>query len=221
MTVIEKSHFYLETGRALGEVLDALKELESTHPQWLQDAKEILENNCKTGHFTISSTSIKNMENCFVDGDIYSAYFGLRQLDILFNRKKHYFDDAKSEEDRLCMALKDTLEAFQNYADIYVEEKLNAMNEEDRRVFFLKMRKWSLLKNQSANATNEISTLICKEGSKKSHPILLEISLAQEIYLQAKFQEEKQLKDLSSEDQTRLKGFITDFETAKLEFWKI
>lgn len=221
MTVIEKSHFYLETGQALAEVLDALKELECTHSKWSQEAKEALEKTNKSGHFTISLSSINDMKKCFKNGDIYLTFFGLRQLDILFYRKKHYFDDTKNEEGRLTLALKDALEAFQKYADTYVEEKLNAMNDEDRQAFFVKLRNWSLLRIQGANATNEISTLICKEDTQKPHSILLEISLAQEIYFQAKYQQESHLKDLSDEEQNTLNAFIADFEKAKLDFWQI
>lgn len=221
MTVIEKSHCYLETGQALAEVLDALKELKCTHPKWLQDAKEALEKNDKPGHFTISLPNINSMEKHFENGDIYLTYFGLRQLDILFYRKKHYFDDSKNEEGRLTLAIKDAIEAFQSHADDYVEEKLNAMNDEDRQAFFMKLRKWSLLRIQGANATNEISTLICKEGTQKPHPILLEISLAQEIYFQAKYQQESHSKDLSEEEQKALNDFIANFEKAKLDFWQI
>ena len=221
MTVIEKSHFYLETGRALAEVLDALKELEYTHPKWLQGAKKELENHNKSGHFTISLPSINGIEKYFSDGDIYLTYFGLRQLDILFYRRKHFFDDSKNEEGCLTLALKNALEAFQKYADAYIEEKINAMNYEDRQTFFAKLRKWSLLRIQGANATNEISTLVCKEGTQKPHTIMLEISLAQEIYFQAKYQQENYLKDLSDEEQNTLNSFITNYEIEKLDFWQI
>jgi hypothetical protein len=221
MTAIEKSHFFFEAGKALENVLDALDELDSVHENWLQDAKEALEKDTRTGYYTVSLPDIQAIKNSFLEGDIFSTYFGINQLCILFYRKKHYFDDSKSEEEQLNLELNKASETFRKYADSYVEDRLSTMREEDEEAFYRKLRRWSLIRGRGANSTNEISALICKESTTKPHPILLEVSLAKEVHLQALYQNEYHLKDLPEDEQRILKAFIVRFESAELQSWRI
>ncbi len=220
MTVIEKAHFYLEIGKVLEDILDTLGELESAHQNWLQDAKNTLENSTDPGRFTVSLKDIQNIRDKFLEGDFYAAYFGIKQLGLLFYRRRHYFDDSRPEEEHLELILRESAQTLNKHADSYVEDKLNAMDEQDREKFLAKLRKWSLIRSQGANSTNEISTLICKEATTTPHPILLEISLSKEIYLQAYYQRDNP-QNLSEDEKKKLKDFITSFETAELQSWKI
>jgi hypothetical protein len=95
------------------------------------------------------------------------------------------------------------------------------MSEQERQKFLAKLRKWSLLRRQGANATNEISALICKENTSTPHPVLLEISLSKEIYYQANYQREKRSQNLSENEKELLDIFVKDFESAELQSWKI
>lgn len=221
MTVIEKSHFYLEIGKILVVILDALSELESVHHNWLQEAKNALENSSETGRFTVSLADIQNIKDSFIEGDFCATYFGINQLHLLFYCKRYYFDDSKSEEEHLGNILRDNTQTFRKYADSYTEDKLSAMSEQDQQKFLTKLRKWSLIREQGANSTNEISALIRKESTTTPNPILLEISLAKEIYNQANYQHEEHLQDLSMNKIRLLNDFIACFESAELQSWTI
>lgn len=221
MTVIEKSHFYLEMGKVLVVILDALRELESIHHNWLQDAKNTLENSSETGRFTVSLADIQNIKDSFIEGDFCATYFGINQLHLLFYCKRYYFDDSKSEEEHLGNILRDNAQTFRKYADSYTEDKLSTMSEQDQQKFLTKLRKWSIIREQGANSTNEISALIRKESTTTPNPILLEISLAKEIYNQANYQHEEHLQDLSMDEIRLLNDFIISFESAELQSWTI
>ena len=221
MTVIEKSHFYLEIGKILVVILDALSELESVHHNWLQEAKNALENSSETGRFTVSLADIQNIKDSFIEGDFCATYFGINQLHLLFYCKRYYFDDSKSEEEHLGNILRDNVQTFRKYADSYTEDRLSAMSEQDQQKFLTKLRKWSLIREQGANSTNEISALIRKESTTTPNPILLEISLAKEIYNQANYQHEEHLQDLSMNEIRLLNDFIACFESAELQSWTI
>ena len=99
MTAIEKAHFFLEIGKTLEEILSALDELEEAHRNWLQDAKDVLEQDNDFGTFTISIEDISRIKDSFLEDDFYATYFGIKQLNLLFFRKRHFFDDAKSQEE--------------------------------------------------------------------------------------------------------------------------
>ena len=221
MTVIEKSHFYLEIGKILVVILDALSELESVHHNWLQEAKNALENSSETGRFTVSLADIQNIKDSFIEGDFCATYFGINQLHLLFYCKRYYLDDSKSEEEHLGNILRDNAQTFRKHADSYTEDKLSAMSEQDQQKFLTKLRKWSLIREQGANSTNEISALIRKESTTTPNPILLEISLAKEIYNQANYQHEEHLQDLSMNEIRLLNDFIACFESAELQSWTI
>lgn len=218
MTAIEKSHFYLEIGQVIAGVIEALKELEDKHTKWLQDAKHSFEEDNKAGHFTVSIKDIEKIEGSFLDGDIYSTYFGLRQLNILLCHKGCFFDETRSEEEALKLILKEALGTFRDHSDKYIEEKLSEMTQENSRAFYKKLRIWSLLKKQGANATNEISTLICRESTQKPRSILLEISLSKEVFLQAKYQQENYLEILAEDERTAPNNLIASIEAAELDF---
>ena len=220
MTVIEKAHFYLEIGQALKDILDALDDLESVHKNWLQDAKNTLENSTNPGQFTVSLKDIQGIRDNFLEGDFCAAYFGVKQLSLLFYRRRHFFSDTRPEEEHLELILRESAQTFNKHADSYVEDKLNAMSEQNREKFLAKLRKWSLIRGQGENATNEISTLICKEATTAPRPVLLEISLSKEIYLQAYYQRDNP-QTLSEDEKKKLEDFIASFETAELQSWKI
>ena len=95
------------------------------------------------------------------------------------------------------------------------------MSEQDQQKFLTKLRKWSLIREQGANSTNEISALIRKENTTTPNPILLEISLAKEIYNQANYQHEEHLQDLSMDEIRLLNNFIACFKSAELQSWTI
>ena len=221
MTVIEKSHFYLEIGKILVVILDALSELEAVHSNWLQDAKNTLENSSETGRFTVSLADIQNVKDSFLEGDFCATYFGINQLHLLFYCRRYYFDDSKSEEEHLGNILRDNAQTFRKYADSYTEDRLSVMSEQDQQKFLTKLRKWSLIREQGANSTNEISALIRKENTTTPNPILLEISLAKEIYNQANYQHEEHLQDLSMDEIRLLNNFIACFKSAELQSWTI
>lgn len=221
MTVIEKSHFYLEIGKILVVILDALSELEAVHSNWLQDAKNTLENSSETGRFTVSLADIQNIKDSFLEGDFCATYFGINQLHLLFYCRRYYFDDSKSEEEHLGNILRDNAQTFRKCADSYTEDRLSAMSEQDQQKFLTKLRKWSLIREQGANSTNEISALIRKENTTAPNPILLEISLAKEIYNQANYQHEEHLQDLSMDEIRLLNNFIACFKSAELQSWTI
>lgn len=221
MTVIEKSHFYLEIGKILVVILDALSELEAVHSNWLQDAKNTLENSSETGRFTVSIADIQNIKDSFLEGDFCATYFGINQLHLLFYCRRYYFDDSKSEEEHLGNILRDNAQTFRKYADSYTEDRLSVMSEQDQQKFLTKLRKWSLIREQGANSTNEISALIRKENTTTPNPILLEISLAKEIYNQANYQHEEHLQDLSMDEIRLLNNFIACFKSAELQSWTI
>lgn len=221
MTVIEKSHFYLEIGKILVVILDALSELEAVHSNWLQDAKNTLENSSETGRFTVSLADIQNIKDSFLEGDFCATYFGINQLHLLFYCRRYYFDDSKSEEEHLGNILRDNAQTFRKYADSYTEDRLSVMSEQDQQKFLTKLRKWSLIREQGANSTNEISALIRKENTTTPNPILLEISLAKEIYNQANYQHEEHLQDLSMDEIRLLNNFIACFKSAELQSWTI
>ena len=221
MTAIEKAHFFLEIGKTLEKILAALDDLEEAHQNWLQDAKDVLEQDNDFGTFTITIEDILKVRGSFLEDDFCATYFGIKQLNLLFFRRRHFFDDAKSQEEHLELTLREGLQVFNKYADPYVNDKLNAMSEQKRQKFLAKLRKWSLLRGQGANTTNEISTLICKESPSMPHPILLEVSLSKEIYYQANYQRNKHSQDLSEDEKRLLDIFIKDFESAELQSWKI
>lgn len=221
MTAIEKAHFLLEIGKTLEEILTALDELEEAHQNWLLDAKDVLEQDNDFGTFTISIEDILKVRDSFLEDDFCATYFGIKQLDLLFFRRRHFFDDAKSQEEHLGLILREGLQVFNQYADPYVDDKLNAMSEQERQKFLAKLRKWSLLRGQGANTTNEISALICKESTSMPHPVLFEVSLSKEIYYQANYQRKKHSQDLSEDKKRLLDIFVKDFESAELQSWKI
>ena len=221
MTAIEKAHFFLEIGKALEEILDALDELEEEHQNWLQDAKGVLEQNNDSGSFTTSIEDITKIRQSFLEGDFCATYFGIKQLNLLFYRRRYLFNDTRPQEEHLELTLREGIQVFNKHADLYVDDKLNAMSEQEQQKFLAKLRKWSLLRGQGANTTNEISALICKENTSTPHPVLLEISLSKEIYYQANYQREKRSQDLSEDEKRLLDIFVKDFESAELQSWKI
>lgn len=221
MTAIEKAHFFLEIGKTLEEILSALDELEEAHRNWLQDAKDVLEQDNDFGTFTISIEDILKVRDSFLEDDFCATYFGIKQLNLLFFRRRHFFGDAKSQEEHLGLVLHEGLQVFNQYADPYVDDKLNTMSEQERQKFLAKLRKWSLLRGQGANTTNEISALICKESPSMPHPVLFEVSLSKEIYYQANYQRNKRSQDLSEGEKRLLDIFVKDFESAELQSWKI
>lgn len=221
MTAIEKAHFFLEIGKTLEKILAALDNLEEAHQNWLQDAKDVLEQDNNFGTFTISIEDILKVKGSFLEDDFCATYFGIKQLNLLFFCRRHFFDDTKSQEEHLGLILREGLQVFNQYADHYVDDKLNTMSEQERQKFLAKLRKWSLLRGQGANATNEISALICKESTSMPHPVLLEVSLSKEIYYQANYQRNKRSQDLSEDGKRLLDIFVKDFESAELQSWKI
>jgi hypothetical protein len=221
MTAIELSHFYLETGEAISNILAELQATERAHPNWLQDAKDVFENNNPLGHFSLRDITIRNMQKNYLSADFLATLRGLRQLDLLFYRKKHYFDDSRPEEEHLSISLKHALDVFYRYADAYLEDKLASITEEDRLLFFKKLRQWSTLKAMGADASNEISTLFCKEATQKPHPVLLDVCLAIECTEQASFQTNRHSKELSDEQAKILNHFASETSVANLDFWNI
>lgn len=221
MTAIELSRLYLETGIALGEVLSQIAELVAIRPNWLYDVKAALEFDNPLGNFTIRPKAIQTMQEHFVAGDYTKALFGLRQLDVMYYRKKYFFDDTKQSEEQLKIALSNALEVFLSHADAYLADKLKKYDEEKLRDFNQKLRSWSILKSRAVDATNEMSTLARRNGAKTIKPILLEICNAKELYLQAVYQRDSKKSKLSDEDKANLKAFLADFTAASLETWTV
>lgn len=90
MTAIEKAHFFLEIGKTLEKILAALDDLEEAHQNWLQDAKDVLEQDNDFGTFTISIEDILKVRGSFLEDDFCATYFGIKQLNLLFFLQKTF-----------------------------------------------------------------------------------------------------------------------------------
>ncbi len=221
MTDAKLAQIFLETGEKLGVVLIDLRKLDEIHHGWIEDLKKAYNTENPLGNFILDTRDIVNMEGNFLNGDYYLTLHGLRQLQFAFYRKKHYFEDTKSNEGELFCDIDNALDAFYLHADEVFEYRMGQLTNDKREALYDKLRVWSIYRRLYSDASNEISTLICHDATLKTRPVFLEMSLAHQVITQAKYQKENGYEKLDAEEKQLLDALVSNQLFNELESWKI